>query len=82
MRLLIMLTDGPSTIAAAMTGVVASLIGKNIPVIYIECSMIMILLITIVSLSRDLQGFLAYESESLQDTRTQGLDLVSSYEPL
>ncbi len=81
MGLLMMLIGAPSAIAAAVTGVVTDLIGKNIPVIYIACGLIMILLIMIVSFNRDLQDFLAYEYKSPQGARPRGSGLVSSHEP-
>ena len=50
-------------IAMGLAGVVADLVNQNIPLIYITCGVIMILLSILVSLNRDFRHFLAYEPE-------------------
>lgn len=80
MGLLVMLTGVPSTIAAAITGIMADLMGKNIPVIYIVCGLIMTCLIIMASFNRDLIGFLTRDHESSQDNRVPDSGLVSSHE--
>jgi len=51
-------------IAMGLAGVVADLVNQNIPLIYVTCGVIMILLSIWVSLNREFRHFLAYEPES------------------
>lgn len=48
-------------IAAGLSGIVADLVDQNIPLIYLVCSAMMLLLTVTMALNRDIRGFLACE---------------------
>jgi MFS family permease len=51
-------------IAAGLSGVVADLTGRNIPLIYLTCSAGLMLLAVMVTFNREVRGFLAYEPKA------------------
>ena len=57
------LSGSLAPIAMGLSGVVADLVGQNIPLIYIACGIIMTLLSFSVLVSRHVRRFLAYEPE-------------------
>lgn len=50
-------------ISAGLSGVVADLLNKNIPLIYVCCGLIMVVLVVIISLNSQYRDFLAYDGE-------------------
>ncbi len=52
-----------SPFAVGLAGVVADLVNQNIPLIYVTCGVITMVLSILVSLSREFRNFLAYERE-------------------
>jgi MFS family permease len=58
------LSGSIAPIAMGLSGIVADLLGKNIPLIYMSCGVIMGCLSVAVALSRDYRRFLAYEEPS------------------
>lgn len=57
------LSSSLAPLAMGLAGVVADLVGQNIPLIYVSCGAIMVVLSLTVLLNRHVRAFLAYEPE-------------------
>ena len=51
-------------LAMGLAGVIADLVGQNIPLIYVSCGAIMAVLSSVVLVNRHVRDFLAYEAEA------------------
>ena len=58
------LSMGLTPLSMGLSGIVADLTGQNIPVIYVACGLIILLLSSTVSTSREFRRFLAYEKDA------------------
>jgi MFS family permease len=59
-------------ISMGLTGVVADLLGQNIPLIYSACGAIMIVLTLLIALNRAFRSFLVSEPELEEPQETSG----------
>lgn len=66
-----------SPIGMGLAGVVADLTGKNIPLIYISCGLIMTILSAVISTNREFREFLVYEKSSEPIPGVEGQAIVS-----
>ncbi|MEE9168445.1 MAG: MFS transporter [bacterium] len=57
------LAMGLTPISMGLSGVVADLTGQNIPAIYVVCGLVVVLLVIVLSMSREFREFLAFEQK-------------------
>lgn len=65
-----------SPIAAGLAGIVADLLDRNIPLIYLVCSIAIIVVTASMALSRDIRAFLAQEEATRPAVEPQGAAVV------
>jgi len=56
-----------SPLAMGLSGIIADLTGQNIPLIYMACGAISVILATAISMKAEFRDYLAYEGEQIHD---------------
>jgi MFS family permease len=62
-----------SPIAMGITGVITDLLGQNIPLIYVACGILLLIVAVIMFTNQDLRNYFAYEPETEQTERSQNV---------